>query len=298
MPNEIQNEGIYRNLMQQIGKISSHVNQGSIETRFRYGEAVDRFCQFISDEFRVQKFTNVKEKHVVEYVKHMQGKGLSASTIKTDLSAIRFYYDQAGGKNELPTNKDLGGALGQQLERRSFGQVPRAWTDSELRAAIDKAQSMGNWKVARALELARTLGLRIHETTRLTVPQLRQALDKGFLTVKGKGGLVREVPVTPTAKEVIEKTLSNTTNSRVFVGPTEKTHQVIKHIENWIYKYRDHFHQGTVKLTYHGLRHAYAQERYERYLKKHSGDERRARLAVSIELGHGRDSVTRIYLAK
>ena len=289
-------QGLYENLQHQMDKLFNHVNQGSIKTRYRYREAVNRFCQFVADEFRLQKFENVQEKHIVAYVKHMQEKGLSASTIKTELSGIRFFHDQVKSRYRLPDNQKLG-ELGATLERRKFRAVPRAWGDNEFTGAFLLAEAQGKPEMARMLEYARFIGLRIHETTKLNESMLKQALESNYLTIKGKGGLIREVPLTYKSRDLIQRTLQmSSKQTRLFVGPNEKAHQVIKRVENWIYIYRDQFTKGDVKLTYHGLRHAYAQERYAYHLQRETGDDKAARLAVSRELGHGRDEVTRIYL--
>ena len=293
--------GIYQNLRRQLDKLFRHVNQGSIETRYRYFEATDRFCQFVAERFRLQKLENVQGKHLVAYLQYMQEKGLSASTMKTDLSAIRFFHDQTNSRYQLPDNKEIGRLHGTALERRHFGQVARAWSDSEYQKALALTEVQGKPQIGQLMEFARVLGLRLHETTRLTVPMFRKALDEGYLTIKGKGGLVRNVPLTGTSRSVIRKTLQEygrQKQTRLFVGPSEKAHQVNKQVENWIYTHRGRFTEGDVKLTFHGLRHAYAQERYAYHLARHGGDEKAARLEVSRELGHGRDEVTRIYLAK
>lgn len=50
----------------------------------------------------------------------------------------------------------------------------------------------------------------------------------------------------------------------------------------------------TEKISWHGLRHTYAQRTYENELKERP---RKARKIVSENLGHHRTEVTRIYLA-
>lgn len=100
----------------------------------------------------------------------MKADGASASTIKTDLSAIRFVYDQAGGKHKLPENQDL------DLERRQFGGTWRAWTPEEYQDAVKLARQQGAQRVEWALGLARHIGLRVHEITRLDHAQLSRAL--------------------------------------------------------------------------------------------------------------------------
>ncbi len=284
------NTGICAGLRGQVDKIIRHCNQGSFKTRHRYEEAADRFSKFLADEFRLQKFTNVQDKHVRVYVEHMQEKGQSASTIKTDLSAIRFIYDQSGGRNKLPKNADL------NLKQRQFGGVYRAWKNEEYEEALQLASRMRDNRVKWALALARYMGLRIHEIIRLDRSQLVNAMKKGVLeNIKGKGGKLRDVPLTREAKLVVAEIVTVTpVAQKAFVYPSEKAHVVIKHIQNWIANQRKKFTDR--KVTIHGLRHRYAQEQYAEALQCF-GDERKARAAVSKLLGHERDEVTRVYLA-
>ncbi|KAB3587131.1 hypothetical protein GAY21_23610, partial [Phocaeicola vulgatus] len=93
VPDGVRNGGAYKNLMSQVNKVGNHLNQGSIKTRERYHEAVDRFSRHLADRYNLQKFGNVQDKHLRSYIEEMKSKGLSASTIKTDLSAIRMYHD-------------------------------------------------------------------------------------------------------------------------------------------------------------------------------------------------------------
>ena len=125
----IQNSGIYRNLLTQLDKVVRHSKQGSYKTRERYHSACKRFCGFLADHYRLEKLANIAPKHIEAYVKHMQDKGLSVSTIKTDLTAIRFYHDQmANAKHTLPDNDKL------DLKRRKFGGVDRTWSHGEFKA--------------------------------------------------------------------------------------------------------------------------------------------------------------------
>lgn len=283
-------------LFQQLDKLHKHSNQGSLQTRYRYYEGAKRFAVFAATTYKLQKFANLKDKHLLAYVKSMQSKGLSASTIKTDLSAIRFFYDLTGNQRPLIDNKTLSASLEGGLERRSFGKVPRAWTSFEIDAAKVRAIALGETALASTISFAATFGLRIHETIRLDRDHLTRALRDDYLTIKGKGGLLREIPMTTKGRLLIQDTLVTASSGKLFVSDGQKAHQVIKHIENWIYTHRSHFTQGDRTLTYHGLRHTYAQERYAYHVER-LHDEYAARLTVSRELGHGRDEVTRIYLA-
>ena len=108
MATKIINRGTYGTLVSQLDKLARHNRQGSFRTRERYYEAVKRFCAFLADEYHLQKLENISGKHLTSYVLHMQGSGKSASTIKADLAAIRFFHDKMSRpKYQLPTNDEL-----------------------------------------------------------------------------------------------------------------------------------------------------------------------------------------------
>lgn len=83
-------KGIYNTLVTQLDKLARHNRQGSFRTKDRYYEAVKRFCAYLAAHYHLQKLENISGKHLVSYVLYLQERGKSASTIKTDLSAIRF----------------------------------------------------------------------------------------------------------------------------------------------------------------------------------------------------------------
>ena len=124
----------YNNLEVQYKKLFRHLKVGSFKTRERYGKAFKRFMRFLADEYNLQKLANIAPKHIFAYVEYMQGKGLSASTIKTELAAIRFFHDSMPyTRFTLPTNDEL------ELERRKFGGVDRTWTSAEYKHMLDEA---------------------------------------------------------------------------------------------------------------------------------------------------------------
>ena len=94
----------------------------------------------------------------------MQEQGKSASTIKTDLSAICFFHDKMSHpRYTLPDNEELGVAL----ERRRFGQQDRTWTNPEFGKLIGRGMAEEREDYILALYLARYAGLRIHECFRI-----------------------------------------------------------------------------------------------------------------------------------
>lgn len=128
----------YQNLLAQLNKLHRHNRQGSFRTKARYYEAMQRFCRFLADEFRLERLANTAPKHIFAYVDYLQGKGLSASTIKTDLSAIRFFHDLIPApRYELPGNDVL------LLQRRSYCDVDRTWSRPEFNRMLTCALEAG-----------------------------------------------------------------------------------------------------------------------------------------------------------
>ena len=188
----IKNIGVYNALVAQLDKLARHNRQGSFRTKERYYEAYKRFCIFLADEFHLQTLNKVSGKHLVAYVLFLQERGKAASTIKTDLAAIRFFHDKlSDAKYRLPDNFELGIAL----ERRRFGQLDHTWTAPEFNRMLVAALGAGREDYITALYLARYAGLRIHECFRIDTATARNALREDAITIKGKGGKVRTVPI-------------------------------------------------------------------------------------------------------
>ena len=134
----IQSKGIFLSLVAQLDKLARHNRQGSFRTKERYYEACKRFCAYLAAEYHLQKLENISGKHLVSYVLYLQDTGKSASTVKTDLAAIRFFHDKMSRpKYTLPTNSELGVVL----ERRRFGQLDRTWSGPEFNRLLGKAMA-------------------------------------------------------------------------------------------------------------------------------------------------------------
>ena len=228
------------------------------------------------------------------YVKLLHERGRSAAYIKTELSAIRLFHDLIPEpRYKLPKNDAL------DLERRRFGEVDRTWTAQEFAQMRLRAIVQGHDDFADMLALIRNTGLRLHECARLDTAACENATKTGFLTVKGKGGKFRSVPLNDAAFEILRRLLSITRRGcKLFVPDVVKTDAVMNQLEQFIIRNRENKRDSgnTATLTVHGLRHTWAAEQY-RALVAAGSTAYEARKQVSRWLGHERDSVTKIYLA-
>ena len=284
----------YQNLLTQLDKLHRHNRQGSFRTKQRYYEAMQRFCRFLAERYHLERLANIAPKHIYAYVSYLQEQEKSASTIKTDLSAIRFFHDLIQQpRYELPANTDL------LLQRRTFGGVDRSWSNSEFNRMLDFALESNREDYISIFYLGRYAALRIHECFRIDTAAAAKAIKESALTIKGKGGLVRTEPLTPLLVQRLQRHLRQTPRGhKLFVPDDQQTHEAIKALQAFIYLYRPYAQdKGSDRpMTFHGLRHACAAEWYKGFIQKQPNPYQ-ARKSVSKLLGHGRDDVTRIYLA-
>ncbi|TMN18787.1 hypothetical protein [Lentibacillus cibarius] len=95
---------------------------------------------------------------------------------------------------------------------------------------------------------------------------------------------------------------------KIFVQPTEKTHHAINRIEKYLGRHRENVEtqegrerrshdDGYNKLTFHGLRYNYVQDRMNREML-HGRRFREAAAMVTKEVGHERINVINTYLGK
>ena len=306
MQNSEQN--LYNNLIRQIDRYKHYCHEGSYKTRERYYNSCKRFCEFLAVEFRAQKFLNVNEKHIFAYAEHMKSYK-AAATIRTELSAIRKVYEWLGGTNKLPGNEKL------DLPERLVGVFDKSWTPEEYSRAIALGKSMGRDDVYYGLKIAWVYGTRIKEACALRVYQIKEAVRNEGLEIKGKGGQVRVIPIrTEEQKQMLAELMTYIKKRNLqpgdyiiagqFKGGVQKA---IKRIQNWIYNHRSKFmspdralevrdgkRQRNEKITFHGLRHEYAQ-RLVANLKNKGNSYKTARLNTSEAMGHHRITITTTY---
>ena len=223
---------------------------------------------------------------------------------------IRFFYRLSGGKNKLSENRSL------NLPKRAVDTENRAWLPEEKEKAIMLAERMGRTDVVIALDLAYELGLRVEEICVTRVEFLMSAKNTGiFVVPKGKGGQRRAIKLNPMQRAMISKYVEYAKAMGLqpgdyLISGSEK-HGVkmeIKSLQNWMSHNREKFmvkdrdkiveadkKKRHATISWHGLRHSYAQKTYAEALKVKP---KQAEKIVSENLGHHRCKVTRIYLAE
>jgi integrase/recombinase XerD len=301
---DVLNKGAYRNLLAQLNKLARHSKGVSLTTMRQYYHIMDLFLRFLADEYGVQNLSNIAGKHVAAYIEERQLEGKSPSTIKNDIAGIRYYFDQLSlPRHRFPSNQELFEKYGVSLQRRSFGGVNRRWTWEEVNHMIQVALRRERNDIAAMIRLGSGLGLRIHEIVRLNRSDVEKALRTNQLTVKGKGGLIRSIPLTDSMLLLLRNIIVDTERGqKIFVPTDRKAHEIIRSAQMFLQQHRQRVEQigarpKGVSLTFHGLRHLFAFDQYNKFIEL-GFSESAARYKVAELIGHSREDVTRIYLAK
>lgn len=291
-------------LIRELMTLTERNKDGSFSTQAARRDILAQVGrQLLEMGYRNLGAQGLKPKHIKSLLERWHGEGLSTATMKNRMAHLRWWSEKVGKQNVIPrTNDEL------DLGRRKYvtnKTKARDLPDSDISKINDP-------RLKISLELQKAFGLRREECLKF---QPVYALDgKQVGDVKNirlaptwcKGGRAREVPVkTDYQREVLQKALDLV--GRGSMIPAEK-----KYVQ-WLGRYeQDTKRAGLSKL--HGLRHQYAQNRYHELtgwaapacggpIRKELNEDQlrldlQARLTISNELGHNRESITSIYLGR
>lgn len=195
--------------------------------------------------FRQMKASSFKGKHVQALLERWQGEGLSSGTIKNRLSHLRWWAEKIGKAGILPAdNTQLGVA-----ERRYVTNISKA---QELGTGLEQVTDV---HVRMSLQLQAAFGLRREEAIKF---QPSYADRSDHIALKGswtKGGRERIVPITTAEQRDVLHAAHRLAGTGSLI-PADKTFIQQRHVYDGQCKAASLSHM-------HGLRHQYAQSRYE-----------------------------------
>ena len=288
-----------RDLNYRLMQLCKRNRDGSFATRARRARELD-LCANQLHELGYTRFKDphkLKGRHIMILVQRWKTEGLAAGTIKARMSSVRWWAEKVGRQSVIePSNAAYG--IG---ERRYVTNESKALSLGE--GDLDKVRDP---RLRVCLELQRVFGLRREECLKLQ-PHLADKGDRLVLKASWtKGGREREVPIrTARQREVLNQ--AHDLAGRGSMIPPERSYvEQVKRYE------RQTAAAGLHKL--HGLRHAYAQERYRELTRwaapaaggpssreltpEQKAIDREARLLISAELGHEREQITAVYLGR
>ncbi len=246
--------------------------------------------------FRLPHERSLKPKHIQALVSHWQ-QTVSVATQKNRLAVLRWWAEKVGKGNIVPpTNAPLG--VGKRSHRFN---VSKAVTTPE-RAIL----RIKDPYVAMGLRLQQAFGLRREEAMKLTPCLADRGQHLVLQSTWCKGGRARVIPIrTPEQRTVLQHT-KHLAGPRSLI-PAHKSYR--QQLHTWEHQTL----RAGISHT-HGLRHAYAQQRYldiTGFNARAAGGLRHfeltvdqqkldtvARAQIAEELGHSRLAITDHYLGR
>ena len=247
--------------------------------------------------FKNLSIHSLRTKHMDKLIESWKKDKLSSGTIKNRMASLRWVAQKINKPNIVARTNDA-----YEIERRSF-------VNNDVNKAheiYDKLDQITNERVVLSLQLQREFGLRREESIKFK-PSYADQEDKLVLKSSWcKGGRPRTINIeTESQRDLLNKCHKLVGDGSMI--PTDKDYKTyLKTFENTCIKY------GIRNV--HGLRHAYAQQKYKEITgmdcpkcgglsskdltEIQKAKDREARLEISCLLGHGREEVTKSYLGR
>lgn len=232
-------------------------------------------------------------KDVQAYMQHLSQQGLAATSRARRLSSLRQFTKFLSNENIIG-NDPAAGLAGPKRQRAlprtlSIAEVDKLLTAAEARIASLKGREM--FRALRfhcLLEILYATGMRVSELVGLPRSVLRG--DRRVLTIKGKGGRERLVPLNPSARDALDRYLAVSgrfdNSPWLFASKSAEGHVTRQAFAKDLKDMSVEAGLDPERVSPHVLRHAFASHLLDR------GADLRA---VQQLLGHADISTTEIY---
>ncbi|MDH5502048.1 MAG: integrase domain-containing protein, partial [Gammaproteobacteria bacterium] len=240
---------------------------------------------------------SLKPKHVDALIAQWKDQRISVGTFKNRLSALRWWANKVGKADIIARDNNAYG-IGNRLY---VGETSKAQTLDEK-----QLEKVSEAHVRLSLRLQSAFGLRREEAIKFSP---NYAIKDDHIKLKAswtKGGRARTVPIRNDAQRQLLEDVKKLAKGGAVIPP-ERNYVEQRN------RYDRQVRTAGIKNP-HGLRHAYAQRRYEELTgwkaplaggpnrSALSAEQRaldsQARATISNELGHNRTSITRTYLGR
>lgn len=286
---------LLRDLNYQLKQICRRNRDGSFTTQRDRERLLTQIADQLHDlGYRHMSAQSLKPKHIEALVKNWQEKELSAGAMKNRLAVIRWWAQKVNRQNVVARSND------------HYGVPNRQFVTNESKARSVGAEELGKIRDARvrmSLELQQAFGLRREEAIKF-IPDYADRRDHIVLKESWtKGGKARTIPIRTDAQRAVLDRARQLAGKGSLIPSAKNYRQQLRLYE------AETARAGLSRM--HGLRHAYAQNRYEELtgwrspaaggpaVKTLTPEQKRidqqARLTISLELGHERPQIVAVY---
>ena len=257
----------------------------SVNTLQSYKRDLKQFEKYL--ETSGEKYKDLTDEGIKDYIKYMQDEGKKPSTISRGLASIRSFY-QYEAKNKVVEKDPTEGIQSPKIEKR----VPSVLTSHEVALLLDQPKNVDlkGTRDKAMLEFAYATGMRVTEIISLNVEDIN--LETGYATCKN-GKKERTVPIGEMSLKALKDYMLNARHTMikddnekalfVNVNGQRLTRQGFWKIIKY-YKEQAHIDKD---ITPHVLRHSFAT-----HLLQNGADLK----SIQTMLGHSDILSTQIYM--
>ncbi len=287
-----------KDLNYQLSKLCRDNRDGGFSTQATRSRILDLIASPLQAlGYRRMQPRSLKPKHVDALVAHWRDQGISIGTLKNRLSALRWWAKKVNKPSIIAKDNDV------------YGIGKRAYVAKESKAQkLDerKLSEIADAHVRLSIRLQAAFGLRREESIKF---QPSYAMQDDHIRLKSswtKGGRARSVPIrNDEQRQLLEKVKALAKGGSLIpaqLNYVQQLHRYERQLRN----------AGMSKL--HGLRHAYAQQRYKeltgwkapvaggpaskQLTPEQLAPDYEARATISNELGHARVEISAVYLGQ
>ncbi len=285
-----------KDLNYQLMKLCKANRDGSFSTQATRLRILDLIANQLHElGYQRMQAKSLKPKHIDALVSLWKDHSISVGTYKNRLSALRWWANKVGKADMIPKDNS------------AYGIGKRSYIGEESKAhmlEVKQLEKISDPYVRLSLRLQSAFGLRREEAIKFSP---NYAIKDDHIKLKAswtKGGRARSVPIRTDEQRKLLEDVRKLASALI---PPERNYVEQRN------RYDRQVRTAGIKNP-HGLRHAYAQRRYEELtgwkaplaggpasksltIEQRALDEK-ARTVISRELGHDRTSITRTYLGR
>ena len=287
-----------KDLNYQLMKLCRDNRDGGFSTQATRSRILDLIANQLRElGFRRMQPKSLKPKHVDALLAHWQNQGIGVGTLKNRLSALRWWAKKVNKPSIIARDNSVYG-----IGKREY--VAR---ESKAQKLNDKKLSeISDGHVRLSIRLQAEFGLRREESIKFSPSY---AIKDDHICLKSswtKGGRARTVPIRNDEQRQLLEEIQDLAKGGSLIPPE------LNYVQQ-LHRYERQLRNADLSKL-HGLRHAYAQRRYEELAgwkapaaggpasNSLSSDQRaldkKARAAISRELGHNREAISAVYLGR
>ncbi len=287
-----------KDLNYQLSKLCRDNRDGGFSTqatRFRILDLIAN--QLLALGYRRMQATSLKPKHVDALLAKWRVQGISTGTLKNRLSALRWWAKKVNKRSIIARDNSVYG-IG---KRENVAKESKA-----LKLGAEQLSAISDPYMKLSIRLQAAFGLRREESIKFSPSYAIQGNHIKLKPSWTKGGRARTVPIRNDEQRKLLDEIKAFVKGGSLI-PAQLNY--VQHLNRYQRQLRN---AGMKKL--HGLRHAYAQQRYleltgwkapvaggptsKQLTPEQLAPDYEARVLVSNELGHARVEISAVYLGR